>query len=53
MLFSFDTAWQKSGGPCPPTPPPPAGFDATVARAVYVAWLELLTYFTNVTWRNI
>ena len=21
MLFSFDTAWQKSGGPVPPRPP--------------------------------
>ena len=26
MLFSFDTALQKSGGPVPPQPP---GFDAT------------------------
>ena len=28
MLFSFDTAWQKSGGG--PVPPGPPGFDATV-----------------------
>ena len=27
MLFSFDTALQKSGGPLPPPVPP--GFDAT------------------------
>ena len=34
MLFSFDTAWQKSGGgQCPPGPP---GFDATVGGALTI-----------------
>ena len=34
MLFSFDTALQKSGGPVPPGPPP--GFDATELQATMV-----------------
>ena len=31
MLFSFDTALQKSGGPVPSLPP---GFDATVTTSL-------------------
>ena len=41
MLFSFDTAWQKSGGgQCPPGPP---GFDAT----------ELIPYYSCLSFSRI
>ena len=40
MLFSFDTAWQKSGGAS--APPGPPGFDATdVVTRDRLQWQEV------------
>ena len=53
MLFSFDTAWQKSGGAS--APPGPPGFDATGLPRSYfwiiyeMFWDLILTWIHNTT----